>query len=324
MTVVVEAVPNFSEGRDPEFVGAAARAFTDAGCEVLHTTMDPDHHRSVITAIGSPASMEEGAVAAAALALERIDMRKHQGVHPRIGALDVLPFVPLHGIDMAGAAELAHEAAARIARLGIPVYLYGAASKPEGRGLASIRRGGFEALAERPPCGRAAADLPGQGVGGVAEPGASARRYRFAHPTAGAACVGAREVLLAWNVDVEGVAVAAARGIAAHIREADGGFPALRALALLLRGQNRLQIAMNLEDPATTDPLIVFRAIERRVRELGGRIAGTEVIGMLPDQVPPEAARRMRVRDWSEERMLHRRVRSYLATRSAQDVGLET
>ena len=323
MTVVVEAVPNFSEGRDPEFVGAAARAFTDAGCQVLHTTMDPDHHRSVITAIGSPSSVEEGAVAAAALALERIDMRKHHGVHPRIGALDVLPFVPLHGIDMAGAAELAHQAAARIARLGIPVYLYGAASKPEGRGLASIRRGGFEALAARPPCGRAAADLPGQGVGGVAEPGASARGHRFAHPTAGAACVGAREVLLAWNVDVEGVAVAAARGIAAHIREADGGFPGLRALALLLRGQNRLQIAMNLEDPATTDPLIVFRAIERRVRELGGRIAGTEVIGMLPDQVPPEAARRMRVRHWSEERMLHRRVRSYLATRSAPDVGLE-
>lgn len=335
MTEVVETVPNFSEGRDPEFVGAAAAAFTDAGCEVLHTTMDPDHHRSVITAMGSPAAVEDGAVAAAALALERIDMRRHRGVHPRIGALDVLPFVPLHGMDMAGAAALAHRAAARIARLGIPVYLYGAASKPQGRGLASIRRGGFEALAAGPQRGRAAADLPGRGlgraaagrhggdVGRAAEPTADAHLHRFAHPTAGAACVGAREVLLAWNVDIEGVALAAARRIAAGIREAGGGFAGLRALALLLRGQNRLQIAMNLEDPAATDPFVVFRTIERRVRELGGRVAGTEVIGMLPDQVPPGTARRMRVRDWSEDRMLRRRVQSYLAARSPAGAGSE-
>ena len=318
---VVEAVPNFSEGRDPEFVGAAAAAFADAGCEVLHTTMDPDHHRSVVTAIGSPASVEEGAVAAAALALERIDLRRHRGVHPRVGALDVLPFVPLHGIGMAGAAKLAHRAAARIARLGIPVYLYGAASKPEGRGLASIRRGGFEALTARPRPGRTAADLSGRSDGRPAASGTATQAHRFAHPTAGATCVGAREVLLAWNVDVEGVAPAAARGIAAGIREAGGGFAGLRALALLLRGQNRLQISMNLEDPAATDPLDVFRTIEGRVRDLGGRVTGTEVIGMLPDQVPPEAARRMRVRDWSEERMLGRCVRAYLAARSALDGG---
>ena len=321
MTGIVEAVPNFSEGRDPAFVRAAASAFADAGCEVLHTTMDPDHHRSVITAIGSPASVEEGAVAAAALALERIDMRRHRGVHPRIGALDVLPFVPLHGIDMAGAAKLAHRAAARIARLGIPVYLYGAASKPRGRGLASIRRGGFEALAARPRRGRAAADLYGRGRGHSGDPAAEAHAHRFVHPTAGAACVGAREVLLAWNVDIEGLTLAEARGIAAGIREAGGGFGGLRALALLLRGQNRLQIAMNLEDPAATDPLIVFQAIEHRVRGLGGRVAGTEVIGMLPDQVSPGAARRMRVRDWSEARMLRRRVRSYLAARSPSASG---
>lgn len=321
MTEVVEAVPNFSEGRDPGFVRAAAAAFTDAGCEVLHTTMDPDHHRSVITAIGSPASVEEGAVAAAALALERIDMRQHRGVHPRIGALDVLPFVPLHGVGIADAAELAHRAATRIARLGIPVYLYGAASKPQGRGLASIRRGGFEALVAGPGRGRAAADLCGRGAGRPASTGEAARGHRFAHPTAGATCIGAREVLLAWNVDIEGVAPAAARGIAASIREAGGGFAGLRALALLLRGQNRLQIAMNLEDPAATDPLQVFRTIERRVRDVGGRVAGTEVIGMLPDQVSPEAARRMRVRDWSEERLLGRRVRACVAARSELDAG---
>lgn len=323
MTEVVETVPNFSEGRDPEFVGLAAAAFTDAGCEVLDTTMDPDHHRSVITAIGSPASVEDGAVAAAALALERIDMRRHRGVHPRIGALDVLPFVPVHGMDMAAAAALAHRAAARIARLGIPIYLYGAASKPPGRGLASIRRGGFEALAAGPRGGRVAADLHGGDLGRAPEVTADASGHRFAHPTAGAACVGARELLLAWNVDIEGVALAAARRIAADIREAGGGFAGLRALALLLGGQNRLQIAMNLEDPAATDPFVVFRTIERRVGALGGRVAGTEVIGMLPDQVPPETARRMRVRDWSEDRVLRRRVQSYLAARSPAGVRSE-
>lgn len=318
MTEVVETVPNFSEGRDPGFVAAASAAFTRAGCEVLHTTMDPDHHRSVITAIGSPGAVEEGAVAAAALALERIDMRGHRGVHPRIGALDVLPFVPLHGIDMAGAVALAHRAAGRIARLGIPVYLYGAASRPPGAGLASIRRGGFEALVARSGDVGAAADLPGRGVG---RGGARTKQRRFAHPTAGAACVGARDVLLAWNVDIEGVGLDAARSIAAGIREAGGGFDGLRALALLLREQDRLQISMNLENPAATDPLEVFESIERRVRHLGGRVTGTEVIGMLPDEVAPEAARRMRVRDWSQERMLHHRVRSFLAARPPSPRG---
>lgn len=318
MTEVVEAVPNFSEGRDPGFVTAAAAAFMRAGCEVLHTTMDPDHHRSVITAIGSPGAVVEGAVAAAALALERIDMRGHRGVHPRIGALDVLPFVPLHGIDMAGAAALARRAAARIARLGMPVYLYGAASKPPGVGLASIRRGGFEALAARSGDGGPAADLPGRGPG---RGGLPTKQHRFAHPTAGAVCVGARNVLLAWNVDVAGVDLDTARSIAAGIREAGGGFDGLRALALRLRRQDRLQISMNLENPAATDPLEVFERIDRRVRHLGGRVTGTEVIGMLPDQVPQEAARRMRVRDWSKERMLHHRVRSFLAARAPAKGG---
>lgn len=314
MTEVVEAVPNFSEGRDPAFVAAASAVFTRAGCEVLHTTMDPDHHRSVITAIGSPGAVEEGAVAAAALALERIDLRRHRGVHPRIGALDVLPFVPLHGIDMEGAVALAHRAARRIARLGIPVYLYGAASKPPGAGLASIRRGGFEALAARSGDVGATADLPGRG-------GLRTKQHRFAHPTAGAVCVGARDVLLAWNVDIDGVGLDAARSIAAGIREAGGGFDGLRALALLLREQDRLQISMNLENLGATEPIEVFESIERRVRHLGGRVAGTEVIGMLPEQVPPETARRMRVRDWSKERMLHRRVRSFLAVRPPSEGG---
>ena len=308
MIPVLEAVPNFSEGRDPEFVAAVAEAFARAGCDVLHTTLDPEHHRSVITVIGSPDTVEEGAVAAAALALERIDLRGHQGVHPRVGALDVLPFVPLHGMDMADAVRVARRAGARIGRLGIPVFWYGQASVPSGRRLATIRRGGFEALARGGADGRPAADLPGHG-------GTGESVHLFAHPRAGAACVGARDILLAWNVDVEGVPPEAAREIAAGIRETGGGFNGLRALAFHLPEQGRLQISMNLENPAVTDPMDVFREIERRVRTLNGRVAGTEVIGMLPDAVPRSVARRMAILDWSPERMLGDRVTAHLAAR---------
>ncbi len=297
MTQVVEAVPNFSEGRDPDFVGAAADAFASAGCEVLHTTMDPDHHRSVVTAIGSPQAVEHGAVAAAELALERIDLGDHAGVHPRVGALDVLPFVPLDGIEMEDVVQLAHRVGSRIAGLGIPVQFYGHASRPPGRDLASIRRRARD---------HPAADLPGREPRG-------AQLHPVAHPAAGTTCVGARGLLLAWNVDIEGVPLEPAKAIAARIREAGGGFPGLRALALWLPRQRRTQISMNLENPACTDPGDVFRAIEDEVRALRGRVSGTEVIGMCPDQIAaPSAVKAMGIRDWSEDRVLSRRLAAHM------------
>lgn len=306
MIPVLEAVPNFSEGRDAGFVEAVRDAFGRAGCEVLHTTMDPDHHRSVVTVVGPPGAVEEGAVVSARLALERIDLRGHEGVHPRVGALDVLPFVPLRGLEMADAVRSARRAGARIAELGLPVYFYAEASKPPRRTLASVRRGGFEALLDgRGGCG--AADLPGHDTD-------AGSLHRFAHPSAGAVCVGAREVLLAWNVDVEGLSHPAAKRIAAGIRETGGGFRGLRALAFHLPAQGRTQISMNLEDPAATDPVDVFRAIEQVASRLGGRVVGTEVIGLAPDALAaPAAAREMRIRDWSGERLLGRRVDIWLA-----------
>ena len=309
MIPLLETVPNFSEGRDPGFVEDIRQAFAGAGCEVLHTTMDPDHHRSVVTVIGPPGPVEDGAVAATRLAVERIDLRLHRGVHPRVGALDVLPFVPLRGLGMEDAVRSARRAGARIARLGVPVYFYARASKPPGRTLASVRRGGFEALREGSgACGEA--DLPGRAAGGGTR--------RFAHPSAGAVCVGARGVLLAWNVDVEGLALEAARAVAAGIRETGGGFRGLRALGFHLSGQGRTQISMNLEDPSATDPADVFRAIEHEASRLGGRVLGTEVIGMGPDALGrPGVARDLAIRDWSEERLLGRRVDAWVAASSA-------
>ncbi|MXW18947.1 MAG: glutamate formimidoyltransferase [Gemmatimonadetes bacterium] len=304
-TPLVEAVPNFSEGRDSGFVSSVAEAFVRTGCDVLHTTRDPDHNRCVVTVVGGPRDVEAAAVAAARIALERIDLRRHRGVHPRVGALDVLPFVPLRGMEMAEAAALARRTAARIGRLGIPVYHYGRASDPVGRTLASIRRGGFEALLST-AAGRERADVPG-----LARDGTPA--HLFAHPTAGATCVGAREVLLAWNVDVAGISAEDAATIAAAIRESGGGFRGLRAMALFLPRQGRTQLSMNLETPEVTDPMEVFAEIERRVAERGGRAVGTEVIGLVPDAITDSVARAMGIRDWSPHRILSRRVAARVA-----------
>lgn len=312
MTPVVEAVPNFSEGRDPALADAVAAVFARAGCEVFHVTADPDHHRSVVTVAGPPRAVEEGSVAAAKVALQEIDMRRHRGVHPRVGAMDVLPFVPLHDVSMGEVARLARRTGRRIAALGIPVYFYAHASRPPGRQLASIRRGGFEALAKAGPSRQA--DLPGRSATG--------ELHRSAHPTAGAVCFGARPVLLAWNVDLEGVSEADARSVAAAVRESGGGFVGLRALGVRLPKQGRLQVSMNLEDPGATDPATVVRTIERLVAVRGGRVVGAEVIGMIPDPLAdPSAARAARVVGWSEERLLGRRVAAYLA--SAGPAGRE-
>lgn len=310
VTPVLQAVPNFSEGRDAAFPAAAAAAFERAGCDVVDASADPDHHRSVVTVLGPPGALEDGAVSAAALAMERIDLRRHQGVHPRVGALDVLPFVPLRGLSMDEAVKCARRAGGRIAGLGVPVYFYRRASRPPGRGLAAIRRGGYEALACAVPGSRPAADLPGLSA-------ARLPVHPFAHPSAGATCVGARPVLLAWNVDLEGVDLAAARRIAAALRESGGGFRGLRAMAVRLPRQGRLQVSMNLEDPRATPPETVYRAIERKAREYGGRTAGAEVVGAIPDALAgPEVARALGVRRWSEDRLLDRRVRDHLAART--------
>ena len=291
--MIVEAVPNFSEGRDPGFVADVRDVFAASGCKVLHATLDPDHHRSVVTVTGSPREVERGAVAAARLAASRLDLRGHRGVHPRVGVLDVLPFVPLAGIGMDQTVRLARRVGGGIEALGVPVVYYGRASTPPGRGLASIRR-----LAARGP-DRADGSGPGGGEG---------TEWR-AHPTAGATCVGARPLLLAWNVDVEGVSLEAAREVAAGLREAGGGFRGLRALAFRLPRQRRLQVSMNLEDPSVTDPWDVFAALALKVEGAGGRVLGTEVIGMLPDQLAdPERAAAMGVRDWSEERILSNHI----------------
>lgn len=302
---VLEAVPNFSEGRDLAVVEAIAQAMRASGAEVLDWSADPDHNRSVVTVIGSPAQVEEAAVKGAAVAKDRIDLRRHRGVHPRIGAIDVLPFVPLAGLSMDEARQSARRVGKRLANeIGIPVFFYGNASNPPGKNLAALRRGGFEALLTGWPVGREPDLLP------------VAWSHAGTHPSAGACCVGARPVLLAWNVWVSNLGMAAARAVAREIREASGGMRGVRALALALPSRNALQISMNLEDVEHAAPADVFRRVRALVQSKGGDVAKTEVIGMIPDQlVHSISAEELQLENPAAERMLQKRLAQYLATR---------
>jgi glutamate formiminotransferase len=273
-TTLYELVPNLSEGRDAGVIAAAASAVEQTGAKVLHQTSDAVHHRSVLTIVGSARDVLEAAIALARVAVERIDLRGHRGVHPRIGALDVLPFVPLRGgATLAEAAKLAQSAATQIwERWRVPSFLYGAAAlREEHRLLPDVRKGGFEALDER-----LAADPPDVG--------------NSKHPTAGAIAIGARPILIAFNVVLATPDFRIATSIARAVRERNGGLRGLRALGFDL-GDGHVQVSLNVTD-YTAVPL--HRAVETiRVlaAEQGVEVANSELIGCLPlDAVKAAAA----------------------------------
>jgi glutamate formiminotransferase len=270
MHSLIECVPNFSEGRDLTRIDAIETAIAAVpGTFILDRTSDADHHRSVITFAGDGESVLESAVRATALAAKLIDLNQHQGVHPRLGALDVLPFVPLGGATMEDCTDLAHRAGRRIwNELGIPVYFYQAAAlRPDRLHLEDVRRGQFEGLRE--------AVLNDESkcpdVGGPA-----------LHPTAGAVIVGARRVLIAYNIDLATANLAVAKEIARRIRTSNGGFPALKALGLSLPSRNQVQVSMNFTDFEQTPPHTVFDEVTRLAASYGVEIARSELIGLLP------------------------------------------
>jgi glutamate formiminotransferase/glutamate formiminotransferase/formiminotetrahydrofolate cyclodeaminase len=267
---LVECVPNFSEGRRPEIVReiAAAISSINSAC-VLDTHIDPDHNRSVITFVAPPETVVAAAVNAVRRASELIDMRTHRGEHPRLGATDVLPFVPVRGVTMDDCVRLAHEAGAIIARdLSIPVYFYERAALREERvNLEDVRRG-----ATSPEY---APDLGPTHV----------------HESAGAIVVGARPFLIAFNVILRSDDIAIARQIARTIRARNGGLPFVKALGFRLHTRSLVQVSMNLVNYEVTGMSAAYTAIKRETDRLGVAIEGTEIVGLVPQAaVDPTAA----------------------------------
>ena len=275
---MVECVPNFSEGRNEARVAQLEAAIAGVpGTMVLHRTSDVDHNRSVITFAGPKQAVLEAAVRVAERARDTIDLNEHRGVHPRLGALDVLPFVPLAGTTLGECVELAHLAGERIWReLGVPVYFYEAAAKREDRRkLEDVRRGEFEGLRETVAVEKSR--QPDWGEGAL-------------HPTAGAVIVGARPFLVAYNINLQTGDVRLAKAIARKIRTSSGGLPAVKALGLGLPSRGAAQVSMNLTDFAQTGIDVVYRAVERLAREAGVEIAESELIGLLPREALERAA----------------------------------
>jgi glutamate formiminotransferase/glutamate formiminotransferase/formiminotetrahydrofolate cyclodeaminase len=275
---IVECVPNFSEGRNQTTVHALARAVESVpGVWLLDQTMDRDHHRSVLSFAGEPDAVVEAAFRAIRVATDLIDLREHQGAHPRVGATDVVPFVPLYGATMQDCIHLAKRLGKRIgAELEIPVFLYEqAALHRDHAPLESVRRGGLEGLSFR-----MASDpdwTPDFGPPHL-------------HKTAGAIAIGARAPLIAFNVNLRSTDLALARSIAQDIRQSNGGLPHLKAIGVELASRGMVQVAMNLTDYAITPIHIAFEAVRARAAAQGVAIAGSEIIGLVPQAAMLQAA----------------------------------
>ena len=265
---IVECVPNVSEGRDPARLARVAAAVRATPVTLADVHADPDHHRSVFTFLGEPAAVAAGALALADAVLAEIDMREHRGIHPRIGALDVLPFVPLSDTPMSVAVALAHAVGATLAtRHALPVYYYGeAARRPERRALRELRHGEYEGLAARL---------------GVEEGRPDDGPARF-DPRRGAILVGARGVLVAYNVWLASDDLTAARAIAREVRASGGGLAAVQALGLPLASRGRVQVSMNLLDHRVTPIPAAYDRVAQAAARRGIAIERAELVGLAP------------------------------------------
>jgi glutamate formiminotransferase len=279
---LLECVPNISEGRRLATIEACASAVRAGGAALLDVHTDPDHNRSVLTFAGAPAAVQTSALALIETATSRIDLRDHHGVHPRMGAVDVMPFVPLVDATLDDAAELAQRVAALVAdRYRIPVFLYEAAARSSTRTrLEEIRRGQFEGLAARLARDEWAPDFGG----------------RIPHPSAGVVAIGARRPLIAFNVVLDSNQLPIAQTIARRIRERDGGLPAVKALGLPLESRGLVQVSLNLVDYHQTAPADVFDRIVAEAATYGVAIKESELVGLAPEgALPPDPRQRLQL-----------------------------
>lgn len=295
--MLVECVPNFSEGRRPEVVSLIAEtiAAIETAC-ILDTHIDPDHNRSVITFVASPAVVVDAAVNAVRKAAELIDMRTHVGEHPRLGATDVLPFVPVEGVTLDECAQLAHVAGRRIAdELAIPVFFYERAALRSDRvNLEDVRRGALELLREQ--ISTRPERAPDVGLSRV-------------HDTAGAIAVGARPFLIAFNVVLRSTDISVAKQIARSIRARSGGLPFLKALGFQLHTRSLVQVSMNLVNYEVTGMTESYRAVRSEAEKLGVEISSAEIVGLVPRKaLDPSAEYFTKLEDFSESKILENQI----------------
>ncbi|HXV86498.1 MAG TPA: glutamate formimidoyltransferase, partial [Gemmatimonadales bacterium] len=298
MTRIVECVPNFSEGRDRQTLDALREAVTSTpGVRLLDVQTDSAHHRSVFTFIGPPEASAEAAFRAVRVATERIDLNHHRGEHPRMGATDVIPFVPVEDVTMDECVALARALGQRVGDVGIPVFLYArAATRPDRESLPQIRKGEFEELRRR--IGSDPDRTPDFGPHQI-------------HPTAGCTAIGARPFLVAYNIYLDTPNVTVAEAIAKEIRTSSGGFPAVQARGFEVGG--RAQVSMNLLDIDVTPPHAVFKAVQEKAVLRDTAVHSSEIVGLIPERAIHRAgAQHLRLQDQVEEHLLEPRVRQSL------------
>jgi glutamate formiminotransferase len=297
LSPLIECVPNFSEGRDEAKLDAIIRAILD-GPKVLllDSTMDADHNRSVITFAGAEQTVGEAALRGIGRAVELIDINRHLGVHPRIGAADVVPFIPICGARMESCVRIARRVAEEVARkFNIPAYLYEAAAyRHDRRNLEIVRRGQFEELRDKIQTD--AHRVPDFGE-------------RRLHPTAGAVAIGARDLLVAFNVNLTTPEVATAKLIARKIRASNGGLPCVKSLGFYLPSRNLAQVSINLTDFKATPLAKVFEAVRKEANQLGVDVLESEIIGLIPAAAIDEPlAAEMRIRGFDRDLILENRL----------------
>ena len=312
MRQLVECVPNFSEGRDYKKIEALVAAMSGAmGAWVLDVHSDPDHNRSVVTLAGQPEAVLEAALRGVRTAVESIDLRQHRGEHPRIGAIDVLPFVPVEGVTMEDCVALAHQAGEEMwALYSVPVYFYEeAALRPDRKRLESVRQGEFEYLRDEVlgnPHRRA--DIGGPAL----------------HASAGAVAVAARKFLIAYNINLDSSDVSIARRIARAIRASSGGLPHVKAIGVELKKRKLAQVSMNLTDFEQTSIRQAFEAVRLEAERHGTSIHSSEIAGLVPrEALDPRDAPGLRLENFSPQtKILETRLETKMNEAAADGISL--
>jgi glutamate formiminotransferase / 5-formyltetrahydrofolate cyclo-ligase len=296
MEKIVECVPNFSEGRDGDKIEAILAPFRGRdGVKLLDFQKDADHNRLVVTLVGEPGPLKEAVLAAVGVALEVIDMRRHQGQHPRMGAVDVIPFIPVRNVSVEEAVALSKEVGAALwEKYGLPVFLYEAsASVPERKDLAAIRKGQFEGMAEKVKLPEWKPDFGERDI----------------HPSAGGVAVGARMPLVAFNVNIDTDDMEKAQAIARAVRHISGGLRYCKAIGVALKERGITQVSMNMTDYTKTPLYRAFELVRIEAKRYGVNVVGSEIVGLVPmGALTGTAAYYMGIEDFNLDQVLEARI----------------